>query len=71
MTPEQKQFIQGLTQLTRKTGIKIVANCPTFLIEIPIHDNAGYAARHNGTDVEWVTPSDTYTWNKRRHEIEN
>ena len=64
----EQQFMIGLTELTRKTGM-IIAGCGCcgspyinrIVEEDLLDEQAGYGYGYTG-EVSWISPSDKYDW---------
>ena len=66
ITENEKEFLIGLAELTRKTGI-VIGGCgccgSPFLNKVEITgDQCGYAYMDY---VEWIDPSDPYDWKNK------
>ena len=67
LNEKEREFIMGLNELTRKTGIAI-SGCgccsSPYLIELQpdeLVDEAGYGPDYSA-EVQWLSPIDDYDW---------
>lgn len=66
MDSRKRDFLVGLTKLTRDTGI-CIGGCgccgSPFLMEAEVTSSeSGYTADNHGEIVMWIDPSDEYEW---------
>jgi hypothetical protein len=74
LNEKEREFIIGLNELTRKTGIA-VGGCgccsSPFLIELAtdeLGDGAGYGSDY-ASEVQWISPVNKYDWEEYKDTI--
>jgi hypothetical protein len=72
MTDKEKEFLIGLTELTKRTGV-VISGCgccgsPNLLEDNNISEESGYVMDVGPCDVAWIYPGDDY-WEENKHKL--